>query len=118
MSGHQRTWHRHIQDCDRQSGAQVRSNVCLTSCKPRGHSLLERGRPRHACESFKSPPACRPQAPHIVQQPQGAELQAGQPFTLSLSAEGSQPLSYRWQCSGRLLPDETTAELRVQVSLK
>ena len=61
---------------------------------------------------------CRPQAPHILQQPQGAELQEGQPFELSLSAEGSQPLSYQWQCSGRSLPDETTAELRVQVSMQ
>ena len=77
-----------------------------------------RGGPRHACGSAKSPPACRPQAPHIVQQPQGAELQEGQPFELSLSAEGSQPLTYQWQCSGRSLPDETTAELRVQVSVQ
>ena len=53
-----------------------------------------------------------------MQQPQGAELQEGQPFELSLSAEGSQPLFYQWQCSGRSLPDETTAELRVQVSVQ
>jgi hypothetical protein len=63
-------------------------------------------------------PTCRPQAPRIVQQPQGAELQEGQPLKLSLSAEGSQPLFYQWQCSGRSLPEESTAELCVQVSLQ
>lgn len=58
---------------------------------------------------------CRLETPRITRQPQGAELEEGRPFTLSVGAEGSQPLSYQWEYGGRRLHGETSPELHVQV---
>lgn len=59
---------------------------------------------------------CRLQAPRITRQPQSTQLDEGQPFVLSVAAEGSLPLTHQWQYGGRRLRGETSAELRVQVN--
>src|SRR6185503_20204153 len=44
--------------------------------------------------------------PTISQQPQCRTVRAGQPITLSVTAEGSAPFSYRWQRGAADLVDD------------
>src|SRR5436190_21010512 len=51
------------------------------------------------------------QAPSIVTQPQNASVVSGSDLTLSVTATGAAPLSYRWQLFGTNLPNRTNATL-------
>lgn len=49
------------------------------------------------------------QAPSITQQPANSTVQVGEAATFSVSASGSQPLSYQWQRNGVNIPGATGA---------
>jgi hypothetical protein len=49
--------------------------------------------------------------PAIVAQPQGLVATAGQDITLTVSANGTQPLAYQWLLDGTALPGATNASL-------
>jgi sugar lactone lactonase YvrE len=48
-----------------------------------------------------------PPPPRIREQPQGATIASGQPFTLSVQADGSGHLTYQWQHNGQNIPGAT-----------
>lgn len=52
-------------------------------------------------------------APSIAIHPVGASVFAGEPFSLSVTASGTPPLSYQWQHAGTNLPAATAATLSV-----
>ena len=49
------------------------------------------------------------QAPQITQQPSDQTVQVGQPATFTVTATGSQPLSYQWQRNGVNIPGATAS---------
>jgi glucose/arabinose dehydrogenase len=51
------------------------------------------------------------QAPAITQQPADRRVAVGQPATFSVSAAGTQPLSFQWQRDGVVIPGATGATL-------
>lgn len=59
-------------------------------------------------------PFALPVPPSITAQPQSRTLNAGESFSLSVTATGTGPLSYRWFRDGSELSGQTSATLTVQ----
>ncbi len=51
--------------------------------------------------------------PYITRQPAGANILAAVPFTLSVSAGGTPPLTYQWRLNGADVAGATTSELAI-----
>lgn len=58
-------------------------------------------------ESFNLHTASADLPPHMVNPPRGSVVNPGQPVVLSVSAGGSDPLTYQWQHQGTNLPGQT-----------
>jgi hypothetical protein len=52
-------------------------------------------------------------APHITGQPTNLVAMSGQTVTFSVTATGTAPLIYRWQCNSNILPSATNAVLKL-----
>ncbi|MBO4715185.1 MAG: immunoglobulin domain-containing protein, partial [Verrucomicrobia bacterium] len=56
------------------------------------------------------------EAPKIVVQPQNTKVKEGEPFTLSVTATGSAPLSYQWIFEGLKIEDATNSVYEVEAA--